>query len=152
MVTCFLGGQEGCASVDFIEYGSTITSERYCKPLQQLRAIQNKHQGKLSSKVLFLHDNAQPHMANHTRQLLEAFKWEVFDHPPYSPYLVPSDYHLFAVMMWVATQSFDNDVELQAGVINWFKCQVTKYYNNGIQKLVHCYDKCLNLYGDYVEK
>jgi hypothetical protein len=27
--------------------------------------------------------------------LLERFDWEMSDHPPYNPDLVPSDYHLF---------------------------------------------------------
>jgi hypothetical protein len=26
------------------------------------------------------------------------------------------------------------------------------FYDAGIQKLITCYDKCLNLHGDYVEK
>jgi hypothetical protein len=27
--------------------------------------------------------------------MLEHFKWEMFDHPPYSPDLTLSEYHLF---------------------------------------------------------
>jgi hypothetical protein len=64
-----------------------------------------------------VHDNTRPHTANHTRELLDHFGWEVFDHPPYSPDLAPSDYHLFTNMTtWLATQCFDDDAELQAGV------------------------------------
>jgi hypothetical protein len=29
-----------------------------------------------------------------TTGLLEKFKWDVLDHPPYSPDLAPSDFHL----------------------------------------------------------
>jgi histone-lysine N-methyltransferase SETMAR len=77
----------------------------------------------------------------------------VFDHPPYSPDLAPSDYHLFPNMKtWLATQRFDDDAELQAGVNEWLKPQAAKFYDDGINKLVHRYDKCLNLNGDYVEK
>jgi len=32
------------------------------------------------------------------------------------------------------------------------KSQAAKFYDDGINKLVHRYDKCLNLNGDYVEK
>jgi transposase len=62
------------------------------------RAIQIKRSGMLTFGVLFLHDNAPPHTAARTRALLEHFNWELFDHPPYSPDLAPSDYHLFTYL------------------------------------------------------
>jgi len=146
--------REGVLLVDFLERGSTINYERCCETLEKLRrAIQNKCQGKLSSKVLFFHDNARPHMANRTRELFDHFGWEVFDHLLYSPDLAPSDYHLFPNMKtWLAKQRFDDDAELQAGVNEWLKSQAAKFYGDGINKRVHRYDKCLNLNGDYVEK
>jgi hypothetical protein len=42
-----------------------------------------------------LHDSARPHTANRRRDLLRRYNWEVLDHPPYSPDLAPSDFHLF---------------------------------------------------------
>ena len=53
---------------------------------------------------------------------------------------------------WLATQRFDDDAELQAGVNEWLKSQAATFYDDGINKRVHRYDKCLNLNGDYVEK
>ena len=77
----------------------------------------------------------------------------MLDHPPYGPDLAPSDYHLFPNMKtWLATQCFDDDAVLQAGVNEGFKSQAEKFYDDGINKLLHCYDKFLNLNGDYVEK
>lgn len=32
---------------------------------------------------------------NSTKKLQQKFRWEAFDHPPYSPNLAPSDLHLF---------------------------------------------------------
>ncbi|GFV00062.1 histone-lysine N-methyltransferase SETMAR [Trichonephila clavipes] len=46
-------------------------------------------------KVRFHHDNARPHTANRTTALAERFGWEMVSHPPYSPDLAPSDFHLF---------------------------------------------------------
>ena len=86
-------------------------------------------------------------------ELLDHFGWEVFDHPPYSPDLAPSGYHLFPNMKtWLATQRFDDDAELQTGVNERLKPQAATFYDDGINKLVDRYDKCLNLNGDYVEK
>jgi histone-lysine N-methyltransferase SETMAR len=49
----------------------------------------------LTSGVVILHDNARPHTGARTQALLELFNWELFDRPPYSPDLAPSDYLLF---------------------------------------------------------
>uniref|UniRef100_A0A670ZEW1 Histone-lysine N-methyltransferase SETMAR n=1 Tax=Pseudonaja textilis TaxID=8673 RepID=A0A670ZEW1_PSETE len=153
MVTVFWDRQ-GVLLIDFLEHGATINFVRYCEMLQKLRkAIQNKHKEKLSSKILFLHVNARPHTANRTREVLNAFKWEIFPHPPYSPDLALSDYHLFLRMKtWLGTQRFYDNAELWAGVTDWLKSQAAEFYDNGITKLVHRYDKCFNLFGEYVEK
>jgi hypothetical protein len=82
--------------VEFMQQGTTITSEVYCKTLKILRrAIQNKRLGMLTYSVVVLHDNELPHTVAHTRALLEHLNWEKSDHTPYSPDLTPSDYHLF---------------------------------------------------------
>ena len=74
----------------------TINSTVYCATLKKLRrAIQNKGRGMLSATILLPHDNARPHSAAQTQDLITSFKWEQMDHPPYSPDLTPSDYHLF---------------------------------------------------------
>jgi hypothetical protein len=44
---------------------------------------------------LLLHDNATPHTARTTLDALETLKFEVLSHLPYSPDLVPSDFHFF---------------------------------------------------------
>jgi histone-lysine N-methyltransferase SETMAR len=88
--------------VEFMQQGTVITSEVYCERIKKLRsAIQNRGYGMLASSLVLLHDNEHLHTstAAHTQALLEHFNWELFDHPLYSPYLAPSDYHLFTYMM-----------------------------------------------------
>ncbi|GFY03306.1 histone-lysine N-methyltransferase SETMAR [Trichonephila clavipes] len=68
---------QGILLIEFMMRGTTINSEVYCCTLK-----------KLSSGVVLLHDNACPHTA--VREVLRKFKWDVFQHPPYSPDLVPS--------------------------------------------------------------
>jgi hypothetical protein len=64
----------------------------------------------LTCGVVLLHDSARPHTAAHTRALLEHLKWELYDHPPYSPVLAPRDYHLFTyVKKGLRSQRFSND-------------------------------------------
>jgi hypothetical protein len=41
----------------------------------------------------------------------------LFDHPPYSPDLTPSDFHpLTYLMNWLGSQRFNNNEELMEGV------------------------------------
>jgi histone-lysine N-methyltransferase SETMAR len=85
--------------VEFMQQGTTITSEVYCETLKELRmAIQNKRCGMLTSGVVLFHDNARPNTTARTRTLLELFNSELFDHPSYSPDLAPSDYHPFTYL------------------------------------------------------
>jgi transposase len=71
----------------------------------------------LTCCVVLLHDNACPHTAARTRKLLEHFNRELFDHPPYSPDLAPSVYHLFTYMKnWLGLQRFNENEGLMNGV------------------------------------
>jgi histone-lysine N-methyltransferase SETMAR len=91
--------RKGLLFIKFMEPQTTITSETYCETLKKLRrAIENKRRGMLTSGVVLLHDNAHPHRAAHTQALLQKFCWDLLDHPPYSPDLAPSDFHLFSLM------------------------------------------------------
>jgi transposase len=45
-------------------------------------------------KIYDLHDNARPHISKSTREKLLQLGWTTVPHPPYSPDLAPTDYHL----------------------------------------------------------
>jgi hypothetical protein len=49
----------------------------------------------LSWGVVMLHGNSRPHTATTAQDLIVTFGWKQFSHPPYSPSLVPSDFHVF---------------------------------------------------------
>ncbi len=79
--------------------GFTITAKTYAALLKVVRKrIKNRKQGLLSKGVLFLHDNALPHIGHKVTDLFTCFGWEVSTHAPYSPDLVPSDYHLLPAL------------------------------------------------------
>jgi len=86
----------------------------------------------LTTGVVLLHD-AQPHTAGRTNALIKFFIREIFDHPPYSPDLAPSDYHLFTKMkVWLATQRFHTNEELMDGVNNWLHNLAAPSFDEGI--------------------
>ena len=78
---------------------------------------------------------------------------EIFNHPSYSPDLVPSDYHLFTKMkVWLATQCFYTNKELIDWVNNWLHNLAAPFFDEGLHELVSWYNKYLNVDGNYVEK
>jgi hypothetical protein len=139
----------------FMQQETTIVSQVHCETLKEnafrSRVIQNKRSGMLISSVALLHDNACPHRAARTWALMEHFNWELFYHPPYSPDLTLSDYHLFTYPKnWFWSQRFNNYKELMQGVKTWLGSQTANFFDTGIQKLIPQY-KCLNSSGDYVK-
>jgi len=49
-------------------------------------------------------------------------------------------------------ERFPDEDAVQRAVRAWFRQQPKEFYPAGFQGLVKRWDKCLNLYGDYVEK
>ncbi|GBL96472.1 hypothetical protein AVEN_10479-1 [Araneus ventricosus] len=64
--------------------------------------------GMLRAGIMMLQGNAHHHAAMRTQQVLQQFRWEMFDHPAYSPDLAPSDYHLF-LKKFPGGQDFNSD-------------------------------------------
>jgi hypothetical protein len=117
-----------------------------------VQVIQNKWHGMLSQGVVMIHDNARPHTAAAMQHLIVTFAWEQFDHPSYSPDIVPSDFYLFLhLKSFLADQQFHKANEVKEAITTCFASQVASFYDEGTQKLVQLYDKCLNNGGNYVK-
>jgi histone-lysine N-methyltransferase SETMAR len=145
---------KGVLLIEFQERGRSVTAASYCSLLERLKtAIRNKRKGLLTQGVILLHDNARPHTAHLTVEAIDNLGLEVLPHPPYSPDLAPSDYHLFGPMKkMLGGRRFTSDIEVQIAVRTWLAKQPASFFADGIQKLVSRWDKCLNVRGRYVEK
>ena len=96
-------------------------------------AIRRKCQGLLSIGVVLLHNNARPHTAAQTAETLRKLKFEVNVHPPYSPDLAPSDYHLFGPLKEALRGSrFTSDQEVKEAVHAWLAAQPKTFLSEGI--------------------
>jgi histone-lysine N-methyltransferase SETMAR len=88
--------QDGILLIEYPRNGQTINAENYSSLLVRLKEIlKEKHEGKVTKWVLFLHENNPAHRALSTQKKLAYLGFQGLDHPPYSPDLAPSDYHLF---------------------------------------------------------
>jgi len=91
----FFWDQDGILHIDYIPKGQIINAEYYSSLLVQLKDIlKEKCLGKFTKVVLFLHNNAPAHRALATQKKLTYLGFQCLDHPPYSPDLATSDYHL----------------------------------------------------------
>ncbi len=69
--TVFWDGK-GVIWQEYLLKGATINVERYCETLKNLRkAIKRKRPGLLMEGAILLHDDAHPHSANVTQELLQ---------------------------------------------------------------------------------
>jgi len=77
--------------------------------------LKEKRRGKVTKGVLFLHDNAPAHRALASHKKLAYQGFQCLDHPPYSPDLAPSDYHLFpGLKKQLKCRHFSSDAEVIA--------------------------------------
>ena len=78
---------------------------------------------------------------------------EVLIHPPYSPDLAPSDFHLFGpVKEHMRGQKFADENEVMEVVQSWLKATPKSFFLVDIRKLMDRWTKCVEKQGDYVEK
>jgi len=64
--------------------------------------------------------------------------YELLQHPPYSPDLVPSDFYLFPKLkLFLAGQRFSLNQEVIAAVEGYFADLTKNHYRDGIMALEH---------------
>jgi len=88
--------QDGILLNDYLPKGQTINTEYYSSLLVQLKdTLKEKRRGKVTKGEMFFHDKTPAHRTLATQKKLAYLGFHCLDHPPYSPDLAPSDYHLF---------------------------------------------------------
>ncbi|GBP51064.1 Mariner Mos1 transposase [Eumeta japonica] len=117
---CIWWDQQGVIYYELLKPNETISGERYqlhlSRSLKEKRPLYKQRHG----KVILLHDNARPHVAKPVKTYLKMLQWEVLPHPPYSPDIAPSDFHLFCSMAHgIADQCFRSYEEAKKWVNSW---------------------------------
>ena len=97
---CVWWDWKGIIHYELLNYDQTLHSILYCEQLDRLKQAIDQKRPELVNRngVVFHQDDARPHTSLMTRQKLRELGWDVRSHPPYSPDLTPSDYHLFRSM------------------------------------------------------
>jgi len=78
-----------------VREGLTVNAAYYSSFLvYQLRRAVRTKRPELLDNAIILHDNATVHTAATLQLRLQRWRWDVLQHPPYSPDLRPCDYDL----------------------------------------------------------
>jgi hypothetical protein len=84
---------------------------------------------------------------------IQTLIWNVLPHPPYSPDLAPSDYHLFGLLKeHLGGKRFRINEKVIQVVQEWLHMQPKDFFLSGIHKLPDRWRKCVTNRGDDVEK
>ena len=139
----------------YMPRGSIVTSATYSNLLREnlKPAIRQKRRGFMTTGVCLLHDNAKPNTATATVSTIEEMWFECIPHPPYSPDLAPSDFHVFSPLKDALSGTrFRNNDEVRSAVREWLRTRLKKLFSRGIYAPVKRWRKCIELEGDYVEQ
>ena len=145
---------DGILLIDYLQKGQTINGTYYASLPTQLREnIEIKRRGKLTKGVLFHQDNAPVHKFVIAMAAIHDYGFKLVEHPPYSPDLAPSDFHLFPKLKTANSGThFQSDDDIIHAVDDSLNGQEKDFFKSGIEALKHRWQKCIDTEWDYVEK
>jgi histone-lysine N-methyltransferase SETMAR len=117
---------------EILSNGCTVTADLYCEQLDWVAEKLKRKQ----DRIYYLHDNARPHIAKSMREKLLKLGWIPAPHPPYSPDLALTDYHLFrSLSKHLREKKFDDENDVKMELVNFFGQKSQGLYERGILPL-----------------
>jgi len=118
--------------------------------------IETSTQGKTRPLLLqawqnYSPDNARLHVAAPVKTYLETLKWEVLPHPPGSPDIAPSDYHLFRSTHGLSEQHFTSYEDTKNCIDDWIASKDEAFFRRSIHMLPERWEKIVASDGHYIE-
>ncbi|XP_025265532.1 histone-lysine N-methyltransferase SETMAR-like [Camponotus floridanus] len=144
---------QGVIYFELLPVGQTIDSIKYCQQLTKLDAAMKEKRPSLVNRkgVIFHHDNARPHTSKMTLDKLKQLKWEILLHPPYSPDIAPSHYHLFrSLQNDLNGKNFDSVEAIKNHITAFFDAKPRDFFKRGIHTLVKRWKMIVENGGEYI--
>jgi len=131
---------------------STVTGIKYRTQLCKL-AAEVERRRLITGQIYFQHDNAKPHVNKIVKEKLAELGWDLLPHPPYSPDLAPSDYHLFrSLSNDLRGKSFKEESALKSYLQDFFNSKSREFYAKGIRDLPRRWQEVIDSNGKYIVK
>ncbi|XP_045395995.1 histone-lysine N-methyltransferase SETMAR-like [Lemur catta] len=144
----------GLIHYSFLNPGETTTFEKHAQQMEEMHQRLQPLQPALVNRKgpILLHDDAQPHIAQPTPQKFNKLGYEVLPHPPYSPDLSPTDYHFFKHLdNFLQGKCFHNQQDAENAFQEFVESRIMDFYTTGINKLISCWQKCVDCIGSYFD-
>ena len=127
--------EKGLLYYELLKPGETVNAGRYRQQLINLNhaLIEKRPEwARRHGRIILLHDNASSHTPPNLRKKpSKRSNGRSYPHPPYSPDLAPSDYHLFRskkMARGLADQHFANYEEVAKWLESWLASKGEKFY------------------------
>ncbi len=132
----FILDSKGIIMVDYLPFGGTIAGVYYAALMCRLReAIKEKRRGNQEKECCYctITQDRTPWKFWLPPSVTSALNWF---RTPYSPDMVPSDYHLFGSLKeHLGGKRFEDEDEINSTVIEWIDFQPTDFFRRGIHAL-----------------
>ena len=142
----------GLIHYSFLKPSETMTAEKYCRGIVEMHQKLTRNQPALIIRKgpILLHDNARLHISMITRQKLHTLNYEALNHPPYSPDLSSTDFHLFKNLDNFLKEKYLRNLKDAETALNEFvTSRVTSFYNTCIKMFFSRCQKCIETNGFY---
>ena len=143
---------QGVILCHFVPHSETFNAQYYATYLQNHlhRAVRRKRPQ--LQNVIILHDSATPHKLICMRDLLGRWRWEVLEHPLYSPELSPYDYYLIPKLKApLCGHRFRTRDDISIAVRRLIMTNFSHGEADGIRRLPHGWQRTIDSHGDYFE-
>ncbi|GFU19514.1 histone-lysine N-methyltransferase SETMAR [Trichonephila clavipes] len=132
--------------------GRTLNSDIYCQQLNRLKLAMDQKWPELANRRgVFHQDNAMAHTSVVSHQKLWELGWEVLMHPPYSPDLALSNYHLYlALQKFLSDKKLGSREKCENILLEGFANKSQDFYERGIIKLPLKWQQIIQQNGAYL--
>lgn len=150
---CVWWNMYGIVHLEILEPEQTMNAGLYCEQLDRLnQSLFEKYPEIVYRKgVILQHDNIEPHRSQQVIEKIHQLGWELLEHPPDSPDITPSDYHLFrSILQHLNKSKYETLVDIKNAIENYFAQKPLDFYRTGIEGLLIRWKMVLNKKGDYI--
>lgn len=130
---------DGILFFELLSGDKRLNSDIYSAQLKRLHEVMTTKYPSLinRNKVLLQADNAKPHISRKSMETINSLNGiELLPHPPYSPDIAASDFHLFRSMShFLRGRCFKNEEALYEELTTFFDSKPSEWYKSGIRKI-----------------
>lgn len=150
---CLWWCTQGIIHLEVLKAGHNINSELYCKQLDRVHQslIEINPEIVYKKGVILQHSNTKSHCSLRTLEKINELGWEILPHPPSSPDISPTNFHLYrSLQQFLNDKTFENFDDIQNDISSYFAKMSVDFYRNAIEDLQSRWQRIIDSEGDYI--